>query len=77
MADYNFTNQQALADSIKPKLIALKNALDLRYPFFSKLSFAKKKIYVKSDKDPVVSLAWTTLIQLCNFFDVKVDTDGV
>ena len=63
MADVKATSlklvsQQTYRDQIAPKINQLKTQLDLRKPIWAKCSIEKKKQWVKSDKDPIMTLAY-------------------
>jgi len=68
MAILNLSNQQAAVDSIEPYIIGLKNRMDQRRQMWDKLPFKKKKRWVLSDKDPIMSLAWSIYKYLDEFF---------
>jgi hypothetical protein len=68
MANLTLTGQSTLSGTIGPKLVQLKNAMDLRKPIFQKLEFAKKKIWVLSSRDPIMGLAWDVYKYLYDFF---------
>ena len=58
MTDLNIVNQQQYTDNIQPKMLLLKEQLDLRSPIWAKVSCDKKKAWIKSDKDPLMTLAF-------------------
>ncbi len=68
MALFNFTNQQQLYDTILPAFQAMKAQLNARRPLWDKLSFAKKKAWVTSNKDPIMDLGWDTYKFLNDYF---------
>ena len=74
MTDLNLSNQQTAVTSIQPYITALKDRMELRKPVWDKLSDEKKIKWVKSDKDPIMTLAWLMYRYLRdNFFDQGVD----
>lgn len=68
MANLTLTGQSTLSGQIGPKLVQLKNAMELRKPLFQAIEFAKKKIWVLSPKDPIMGLAWDVYKYLYGFF---------
>jgi hypothetical protein len=74
MATLNLTGQQAAYNLIAPKIQQLKDAMDLRKPIWNKLPAAKKIVWIQSDKDPVMGLAWSVYKYLRNnFFGSETD----
>lgn len=74
MADLNLSDQTTLTSAVQTRIVQMRNAMDLRLPVWQKLSDEKKKKWVKSDKDPLMTLAWNTYRYLRdNFFDQGVD----
>lgn len=73
MTILNLTNQTTAKNQIAPKLAALKTELDKRLPVWRRISLEKKRQWVLSDKDPIMSLAWDVYKYLDkNFFgDVR------
>jgi hypothetical protein len=53
----DLSGQQALYDSIAPKVQNLKQAMDLRAPIWNKISSDRKKKWVQWDKDPIMGLS--------------------
>ncbi len=58
MARLNLINQETYKAQILPKMIQLKNQLDARADIWAKLDRDKKRRWVKSDKDPIMKLAF-------------------
>jgi hypothetical protein len=58
MTDLVLTGQQTLYNDIAPKILVLKQALDLRANIWSELSFDKKKAWIVHVDDPIMQLAW-------------------
>lgn len=74
MTDLNLSDQTTLTSAVQTRIVQMRNAMDLRLPVWQKLSDEKKKKWVKSDKDPLMTLAWNTYRYLRdNFFDQGVD----
>ena len=74
MTDLNLSNQQTAVNTIKPYITALKDRMDNRKPVWDKLSDEKKIKWVKSGKDPIMTLAWNVYRYLRdNFFNQGVD----
>ncbi|GAG85791.1 unnamed protein product [marine sediment metagenome] len=76
MTILDLSNQAANATAINPKIVALKNLMDLRKPIWDKLPVEKKKKWIKSGKDPIMTLAWQIFKYLRNnFFEEGVNDD--
>lgn len=74
MADLNLNNQQQERDQIAPKIQQLKDRLNERKAIWDKLSDDKKKLWIQSGKDPVMTLAWQVYRYLRNnFFEEEMD----
>lgn len=74
MAELNLTGQATSAGQIQTRITQLRNAMDLRLPIWQKLPVAKKKAWITSGKDPIMTLAWNTYRYLRdNFFGSEVD----
>lgn len=58
MAVLNLTNQSTAYTQIAPKMLSLKQELDKRMEVWQKIPPEKKRAWIKSDKDPIMSLAW-------------------
>jgi hypothetical protein len=69
MTQLNLTNQQAAVDQIQPYINALKTRMLDRKELWDKINIQKRKQWVLSDKDPIMSLAWSIYKWLdTNFF---------
>ena len=64
----NLSGQQVEYNTIAPKVQTLKNWMDQRKPIWAKISKEKRKKWVTSDKDPIMSLAWSIYKYLDNNF---------
>ena len=74
MTDLNLSNQQTAVNTIQPYITALKARMDNRKAVWDKLSDEKKIKWVKSGKDPIMTLAWNVYRYLRdNFFNQGVD----
>lgn len=58
MADLNLIDQETYKTQIQPKMIQLKNQLDLRSEIWAKIDQTKKKKWITSGKDPIMTLAF-------------------
>lgn len=58
MANLTIVDQETYKAQILPKMLLLKEQLDLRSGIWQKLSFEKKKAWVTGDKDPIMKLAF-------------------
>ncbi len=77
MATLNLTGQNAERTTIAPKLLRLKQLLDERKVIWSKIPVEKKKKWIKSEKDPVMNLAWDIYKYLDkNFFGERGELSG-
>jgi hypothetical protein len=77
MSDLNLTGQSTLAGQVQTRITQLRNAMELRKEVWDRLPIAKKKAWIKSGKDPLMSLAWKIYKYLRNnFFGREVDEDG-
>ncbi len=69
MAELNLTDQLTEKNGIQPKINKLNQLMQQRKPFWEKASLEQRKKWVKSGKDPVMSLAWVIYKYLkSNFF---------
>jgi hypothetical protein len=74
MPELSLSDQSTLTATIQPKIVQLRNAMDLRLPVWNRLSVAKKKAWIVSGKDPIMTLAWQVYRYLRdNFFGENVD----
>ena len=69
MADLNLTGQSTLAGQVTTRINQLKASMDQRKVIWDRLPLAKKKAWITSGKDPIMTLAWNTYRYLRdNFF---------
>ncbi len=71
----NLIGQQTIADNLAPKIQNLKTQMDARKTVWEKCSRPKKKAWVQSGKDPIMTLAWQIYKYLSWFFKDEVDDD--
>ena len=74
MADLNLTGQGTSAGQIQTRVTQLRNAMELRKPFWDRMSIEKKRAWVASGKDPIMSLAWDVFKYLKNNFFTQEET---
>jgi hypothetical protein len=72
----NLTDQAAIAAQIQTRLAVLQDRIAERLPIWNKLSDKQKRAWVKSGKDPIMSLAWTTFKYLRDNVFPKEDMDN-
>lgn len=74
MADLNLTGQSILAGPIQTRVNQLKTAMDSRIAVWNRLPVEKKKAWITSGKDPIMTLAWQIYRYLRDsFFGQEVD----
>jgi hypothetical protein len=74
MSDLNLTGQSTLAGQVQTRITQLRNAMDLRKEVWNRLPIAKKKAWITSGKDPLMTLSWKIYRYLRdNFFGQEVD----
>lgn len=66
----NLTGQQDIRSQVAPKLLQMKNAMDLRKALWDRLPLAKKRRWIQlaPTKDPVMDIAWDVYRYLRNNF---------
>ena len=62
------TNQLAAKGTIAPHVLDLKTQMNKRLEIWGKLSIEKKRSWIDSGKDPIMSLAWQIYKDLKVFF---------
>ena len=76
MANLDLTGQDVEYSTIAPKLLRLKQCLDERKVIWHRITIAKRKAWVVSGKDPIMSVAWDIYKYLDrNFFGRKFYDD--
>ena len=74
MAELNLTGQATSAGQIQTRITQLRNAMEQRKEVWNRLPIAKKKAWITSGKDPIMTLAWQVYRYLRdNFFNEEVD----
>lgn len=74
MSDLNLTGQSTLAGQVQTRITQFRNAMELRKKIWDRLPLVKKKAWITSGKDPIMSLAWTIFRYLRdNFFGDEVE----
>jgi len=75
--DINLTGQQTEYSTIAPKLLRIKQLMDQRKVIWDRLSDEKKKLWITSNKDPIMS-AFAQMIQYAcnNFIEIVEHYDG-
>ena len=74
MATLNLTDQATLASAVQTRINQFRNAMELRKEVWMRLSKEKKVAWIKSGKDPIMTLAWQIYRYLRdNFFDQEID----
>jgi len=68
MTTLNLTGQGLDRDDIQPKIVKLRNLMIQRKSMWDKASCAHKKVWIKSNKDPIMTLAWDVYKWLDNNF---------
>mgnify|MGYP001769682604 CR=1 FL=1 len=68
MADLNLTGQATSASQIQTRIAQLRTAMLSRKEVWDRMSLEKKRLWVKSGKDPIMTLAWKIYAFLRNNF---------
>ncbi len=76
MADLTLTGQSTSAGQIQTRINQLKVEMDKRKPFWDKMPIEEKRLWIKSNKDPIMSLAWEVFKYLNNNFFRNEETNG-
>lgn len=76
MADLNLTGQANSANQIQQRINLLRNLMDQRKPFWDRMDIEKKRQWIRSGKDPIMTLAWEVYKYLRNNFFGEEDTNG-
>jgi len=74
MANLNLTGQTTAGTAIQTRIVQLKTLLDQRKPFWDRMPIEKKRMWIKSGKDPVMNLAWDVFKYLNNNFFREEET---
>lgn len=74
MANLNLAGQQAYRNTIAPHIQTLKSRMNERKVIWDKLPDDKKKLWITSGKDPIMTLAWNSYRFLSdNFFEDELE----
>ena len=78
MTDLNLTGQSVASGQIATRLATLRNLLLERKVIWDRIPMEKKKQWIQSGKDPVMTLAWDIFKWLRDnlFYDDKVKNDN-
>lgn len=69
MATLTLTGQEVLAGQVTTRVTQLKDSMNQRKEIWDRLPLAKKKAWITSGKDPIMTLSWNTYRYLRdNFF---------
>jgi len=72
MPTLDLTGQSTLAGQVQTRITQLRNAMELRKEIWNRLSDEKKRAWVTSGKDPIMTVAWQTYRYLRdNFFQTE------
>lgn len=69
MSELNLTGQSTLAGQIQTRVTQLRNAMELRKEVWNRLPVSKKKSWITSGKDPIMTLAYNIYVYLKDFFE--------
>jgi len=64
----NLIHQSIYAQQIQPKITQLKNLMNERKVLWDRLNNKKRKLWITSGKDPIMTLAWNVYNWLHNNF---------
>ena len=76
MAKLILNSQAIIAGTIGTKVNSLKTALNSRKAIWSKIPSEKKVKWIKSSKDPIMTLAWNLYQYLDDFFGSEEIRNG-
>lgn len=76
MANLNLSNQQAAVDAATPTFVQFRSQMDKRIAFWNKAPRKRKKLWITSGKDPVMTLAYDLWKYLDDNFFGEVRDDG-
>jgi hypothetical protein len=75
MAELNLIEQSVVASQIQTRIVTLKSLMDQRKPFWDRMPIEKKRQWVKSGKDPIMTLALEVFKYLNNNFFRNEETE--
>lgn len=76
MAILNLTGQATSASQIQTRITQFQATMDQWKPFWDRMPIDRKIAWVKSGKDPIMTLAWNVYKYLNNNFFQGEDTSG-
>jgi hypothetical protein len=69
MSELNLTGQSTIAGQVQTRINQLKTEMDKRKEIWNRLPVEKKKAWISSGKDPIMTLSWQVYRYLRdNFF---------
>jgi len=72
MATLNLTGQELELTTIRPKLATFKQMMVERRVIWDKLTYEQRKLWVKSEKDDAMTLAYQIYEFLSDFFGAEI-----
>jgi hypothetical protein len=74
MAELNLTGQATISSAVQTRVNQLKTEMDKRKSVWNRLPVEKKRAWITSGRDPIMTLAWQIYRYLRdNFFGQEVD----
>lgn len=72
--DLNLSGQEQKADQLRPKLVAFRDEIELRFPLWLRLSVEKRKKWVQAAdaKDPLFAL-FVDIVRYARKWEVDYD----
>ena len=72
--ELNLTGQSTISAQVKTRITQFRAEMDKRKEIWKRMPFAKKKAWITSGKDPMMTLAWQIYRYLRdNFFGDDID----
>lgn len=68
-------NQEQTKDKIKTEIDNLISSLEKRGEIWDKIPIDKKKIWINSNKDPIMSMSWDLYKKLNKYFGILGEDD--
>ena len=74
MAELNLTGQSTIAGQVQTRINQLRTEMDKRKVVWDRLPVTKKRAWITSGRDPIMTIAWQVYRYLRdNFFGQEVD----
>lgn len=73
MANLSLTGQSTISAQVQQRIKNLRTEMEKRREIWFRLPYEKKRLWVKSGKDPIMSLAWTIYKYLREWFQDAPD----